>query len=162
MRKERIKCMFDTVIFNRIVENDISVESLNEYVEVYATHVQQKEINDPSMKDKEKQAKVNLIFDALVSEERRLSTESTIFEYTPWNKGKWTDPNDNYRPMRDDLDEIEKKKNNFHDALIAESAKKNDFILVTKDAPLENTAPNHGVMCMSYEQLLQHCGIERN
>ena len=26
MRKERIKCMFDTVIFNRIVENDSQFE----------------------------------------------------------------------------------------------------------------------------------------
>ena len=159
MMKERIKCMFDTVIFNRIVENDISVESLNEFVEVFATYVQRKEINDEGMKDKEKQAKLNQIFNSLVSEEHYLSTESTLWDYTPWNKGKWTDPNDNYRPIRDDLDNVKKKENNFKDALIAETAKKNDLILVTEDSPLENTAPNHDVKCMSYDQLLLHCKI---
>ena len=157
--KERIKCMFDTVIFNRIVENDISVESLNEFVEVFATYVQRKEINDERMKDKEKQAKLNQIFNSLVSKEHYLSTESTLWDYTPWNKGQWTDPNDNYRPIRDDLDNAKKKENNFKDALIAETAKKNDLILVTEDIPLENAAPNHGVKCMSFDQLLLHCKI---
>ncbi len=126
MGEERIKCMFDTVIFNRIVENDISVESLNEFVEVFATYVQRGEINDERMKDKEKQSKLNLIFNSLVSEVRYLSTESTLWNYTPWNRGKWTDPDDNYRPVRDDLDNVKKKENNFKDALIAETAKKND------------------------------------
>ena len=157
MGKERIKCMFDTVIFNRIVENDISVESLNEFVEIYATYVQYREINDERMEDKEKQAKLNLTFDSLVSEDRYLSTESTLWNYTPWNKGKWTDPNDDYRPIRDDLDNVNKKENNFKDALIAETAKKNGLVLVTEDIPLENTAPNHGVKCMSFDQLLLHC-----
>ena len=159
MMKERIKCMFDTVIFNRIVENHISVESLNEFVEVYATYVQRKEINNERMKDKEKQAKLNQIFNSLVSEEHYLSTESTLWDYTPWNKGKWTDPNDNCRPIRDDLDNVEKKENNFKDALIAETAKKNDLILVTEDIPLQNAAPNHAVKCMSFDQLLLHCKI---
>lgn len=39
-------CMFDTMVFNRILDGVISIQSLTGHVVAHATHIQRDEINN--------------------------------------------------------------------------------------------------------------------
>ena len=59
-----ISCMFDTNVFNRIVDEDIALESLVGRVTAYATHIQRDEINNT--KNVERRAVLAKSFDDVV------------------------------------------------------------------------------------------------
>ncbi len=150
---ERKKCMFDTVIFNRVVEQKVSVELLAEYVNVYATHIQRNEINETPCP--EKRAKLNQVFVDLVLEER--PTESAVWDVSEWDNARWTRDDNLSQPIKDALDTRKRKNNNIQDALIAETAIKNNFILVIDDGHLREEASKFGAECMSWEELMRLC-----
>ncbi len=150
---ERKKCMFDTVIFNRVVEHKVPVELLAECVDVYATHVQRYEINKTPCP--EKKAELNQVFVDLVLEER--PTESAVWDEVEWDSAKWSGDDDLYEQIETALDKRKPKKNNIQDALIAETAIKNNLTLVTDDGNLREEASKLGAECMSWEELRQLC-----
>ena len=158
MSKERIRCMFDTVAFNRVVEYPIPVELIAESVEVYATHIQLDELIKTG--DCEKKNKLIRVFNFLVQDDQKLPTESSVWEITKWNGGKWTKEDNLYRPIKAALDKCKLKKNNLNDALISETAITNDYILVTDDVCLNEEAPKFGARCMYFKQFLKLCGIK--
>ena len=149
---ERKKCMFDTVIFNRVVEHKVSVELLAECVNVYATHIPRDEINNTPCS--EKKAELNQVFVDIVLEER--PTESAVWGVSKWGS-KWFKDDSLYEPIKAALDKRKQKENNTQDALIAETAIKNDLTLVTDDNPLREEASKFGAECMSWEELMRLC-----
>ena len=152
---ERKKCMFDTVIFNRIVEHKVSVELLAECVNVYVTHVQHDEINATSCP--EKKAELNQVIVDLAPKER--PTESAVFDVSEWDNASFPEDDGLCEQIEAALDKCERKrkKDNIQDALIAETAIKNNFTLVTEDKCLKEEASKFGAECMSWEELLRLC-----
>lgn len=159
---ERIKCMFDTTIFNRVVEHGVPVENLIACVEAFATPLQWCEINRTD--NSKKKEKLRRLFENLLQEEtdsgdsRVVPTETTVFDVSPWDSGKFTPRDSLYSPILTALDDRKRHKNNPWDALIAETAIKNDLILVTDDGPLREVAARFGAKCKSWNQLRQCCG----
>ena len=61
-----LKCMFDTNVFNRIVDEEIALEPLTDRVTAYATHVQRDGINNTT--DPERRAVLAKVFRGFISQ----------------------------------------------------------------------------------------------
>ena len=160
---ERLECMFDTVAFNRAVEGNDSVESIAQFVDVFATHVQYDEINQT--KCPQKLAELRRVFAVLVADdppwesERLIPTESAVWDISRWDLCRWAGEDSQHEPMKAALDNRRKKFNNIHDALIAETALIGGLTLITNDVNLAEVTEEFGGLSMSWEQLREHCGI---
>ena len=162
---ECLKCMFDTVAFNRIVEDEVPVEQLIPFVEAFATPIQWHELKRTKKTNPTKWDKLRRLFQTLLGEEtpsgdsRLIPTATTAWGHSPWGSGKWSKKDNLYGPILTTMNERERHKNNPRDALIAETAIKKDLILVTDDKGLREVARRFGATCKSWEQLREHCGI---
>lgn len=170
-----INCMFDTNVFNRIVDEDIALKSLVGRVTAYATHIQRDEINNT--KDVERRARLAKTFgdvvaatdptasfvigasrlgEARLGGERVVPTTSAVWDVSRWNEAEWGDEDDLYSALKSDLDKLNQNKpNNVHDALIAETSIKADYVLVTNDAHLAAVTKKYGGKCLSVGELLE-------
>ena len=164
---KRIKCMLDTNVFDKVIAQPGFAESLTECVDVYVTHVQRDEIgNTPSP---EKRKRLKQAFVHLVPEDPQsrgaglISTESAVWGVSKWGKSKWSKEDNLLQSIRGDIkpDEENPKPyvNKTRDALIAETAIMNGLPLVTEDGGLKNKVKRLGGDCISWEELLQLCGI---
>ena len=149
---ERGKCMFDTNIFNRLVEHNVPIEVLTECGDVQVTHVQWDELCKTPCQ--EKRNRLTRVFRRLEPEKR--PTETAVWGVSKWGEAKWS-ADDQWQQMKAELDRLKKRKNNSQDALIAETAIKNGFTLFTEDVNLRKVAARFGATCMSFEDLQQHC-----
>ena len=150
--------LFDTNVFDKLIQvNDISVESLAQRGFIlYATHIQLDEINDIPTHNEEKANKRKQIRDAYRRLFLEVPTESFVWDVSRWGMSKWSD-DDLYEKIRSDLDKLEKKANNIEDALIAETAIKRGFNLVTEDKALTQVTQEHGGQTISFGEFLQQC-----
>lgn len=166
--------MFDTNIFNRILDDQLPLEKITANAEVYATHIQRDEIQNTA--DKNRREALLKVFHELTSKSvptastvadisradeskvggsRVIPTESAVWDVSRWDEAKWSNGYDLYTPIRTDLDIINcDKKNNPHDALIAETAIDNNFVLVTEDADLARVASRYGAKCATLTEFL--------
>ena len=145
--------MFDTNIFRHILDNSIDVSILKIKGDCYVTHVQLDEL--VATRDENLKNKLLKIFHQVVTSE--VLTESMVWNVSRWDKGKWSDdpsPTESfvlgvsrlnqaklgnggiYDQIKDELETLKSKKNNIQDSLIAETAMKNGYILVTDDKDL--------------------------
>lgn len=169
-----LKCMFDTNVFNRIVDGKITSESLIGRVMAHATHIQRDEINNT--KDAERRARLSKMFDDVVSASdptasfvigvsrlgearlggsREVPTASTVWGVSRWGKGNWSANDDLYSALKSELDKLnQSKRNNTQDALIAETSIKGQYVLVTDDADLATVTKKYGGKCLSVAELL--------
>jgi hypothetical protein len=75
-------------------------------------------------------------------------TESAVWGISRWGGAKWGVEDGILTGMRQELDAINKRKqNNAQDALIAETAIRNGFILVTSDSDLFLVVTRYGGAC---------------
>lgn len=149
------KYMFDTNIFNDILDGQLNVSELVGKAHFFVTHVQHDEIQ--AAKDEKRREKLALVFecitqykvptesfvlDTLRLDEAKLGndsvvpTESSVYGVSRYGQSKYTSENNLYEPIKVKLDSLKKKDNNIQDALIAETAIKNNFTLVTHDKNL--------------------------
>lgn len=174
MDRVLLKCMFDTRAFNLVLDAPFPIEKLKERVMAYATHIQRDEINNT--KDPERKSALLRVFEEVTSEsvptdslvlgvsrigaarlggERVVSTESFVWDVSRWDHAKWTEGDNLYVPIKEALDKLNKgKRNNVQDALIAETAAKGGYILVTDDTHMIQVAKQYGCKCMSLEEIL--------
>lgn len=167
------KYMFDTNIFNALLDGKVDLSNLIGKAKYYATHIQRDEINKTPDNIRRKQLKD--LFTAVTSDpiptesfvldtsrldyaklggENVIPTESAVFGISKFGKAKYT-PNDNlYIPILQELDNHKQKENNKEDALIAETAIKNDLILVTHDRDLFNIVTRFGGACTNLFQVI--------
>ncbi len=138
-----IKVMFDTNVFNHILDCEIQLENIPAEWEVYGTHIQRDEINQTPENYKDRREALLNIFHAWL--DVLLPTESAVWDVSSWDDCKWGDEEDNlYKEILDDLNKRRERSNNIQDALIAETAIKNALVLVTNDQSLKAVAQKCG------------------
>ncbi|MDN3581367.1 type II toxin-antitoxin system VapC family toxin [Mucilaginibacter flavus] len=138
-----LQVMFDSNIFDGLVSGKISTDLFNsENVRIYLTHIQIDEINN--CKDVEKRAKLFLFMIEL--NPKKIATESFIIGTSRLGSAKLSDGN---------IIETLRGGNLKHtnDALIGETAIKNNLILITNDLTFRKRVENLGGRVMSLEQL---------
>ena len=172
-----LKCMFDTNVFNRILDGVISIQSLTGRVVAHATHIQRDEINNT--KDLERRAALAQVFgdvvatstptdsfvlgvsrldEARLGGERVVPTTSAVWDVSRWDQASWGADDNLYSTVKAERDKLNgNKPNNVHDALIAETSVKGRFVLVTDDADLAEVTKKYGGKCLSVNELLQQC-----
>jgi hypothetical protein len=169
--------MFDTNVFNRILDGVISLQTLTGRVEAYATHVQRDEINNTtnparraalarvfgevvaaSLPTESFVLDVSRLDEARLGGERVVPTESAIYGVSMYGQAKYSAEESLYSALKERLDSINgAKPNNVHDALIAETSIKRGHVLVTDDADLTAVTKEYGGQCLSVVELLFHC-----
>ncbi len=143
--------MFDTNIFNAVVDGKFDIQSLIDRAEIYITHIQRDELKaTPDGIKREQLLSILKIIEQPVSTEsfvlgtsrlgqaklgtnKVLPTETGIWDLSNWDEFKWGDGKGIYSTI---LNNLKKHKNNIKDALIAESAMINNLTLVTHDSDL--------------------------
>lgn len=170
-------CMFDTNVFNRILDGVISLQTLTGRVIAYATHIQRDEINNTT--NRERRAALAQVFGDVVAEslptdslvlgvsrlgearlggERLVPTESAVWGVSKYGQAKYAAEDNLYSALQGRLDSINgNKPNNLHDALIAETSIKGNYVLVTDDTDLAAVTKEYGGQCLSVAELLLHC-----
>ena len=142
--------MFDTTAFNSIVKGKVPVELLAGY-KIYATHIQWDELNDT----KKPELKAALTKGYVDINPISVPTESAVWDISKWDEAKWT-ADDVCEQITSDLDKLKRHRNNKKDALIAETAIKRDFTLITDDKNLNKVTHKHGGTCIYFEEFLEN------
>ena len=125
--------MFDTNIFNRILDGNIDSKSFTNKGNYFVTHIQKNELQNT--KNINRRKLLLTTFESIP--QQTMPTESTVFGVSVCGEAKLSSKDNLYEPIRKRLDELNRgKTNNSQDALVAESSIKNKFILVTEDDDL--------------------------
>ncbi len=131
----------DTNIINRLVDGTIIIEELPTDGTFVASHIQIDEIN--RTKNPERRKKLVQKFAEIVDE--ILPTESFLFDVSVLDGANLGD-GERYEILKTELDRRNRNKpNNSHDALIAEIAMNNGYVLLTADFDLYQVAYAHGI-----------------
>ena len=143
-----IKFMFDTNIFDAILDGQVAVDQFPKEAKYFVTHIQKDEIEaivDPDKLDRK--AKLLKTFNSL--EQTKVLTESAVFDVSKWDECKFT--------AEDNLIEELRKGNLAHteDALIGETAIRNEYILVTNDPRFLKRVQELGGKAITFEQFLK-------
>ncbi len=143
------KYMFDTNIFNLILDGNVEFTSL-EGIQCYATHVQLDEIQ--ATKNEERRSKLERVFIEALSEQ--LPTESFVLNVSRLNMAKLSD-GQIYNQLLQKLNNRNKSKpNNIQDALIAETALANQITLATEDQDLAKVYTEFGGMVCNLQDVI--------
>gem|GEM_PF-1661039 len=141
-KRTKIKIIFDSNIYDEIATGNLNINTIDEEkFEFHITHVQLDEIHECS--DKEKRVKLSLVSTEL--RPKLISTESIAFDVSRFDLAKFGDGK-----MLNNL----KKGNKRHtkDALIGETAIKNDLLLVTNDRMMKKRVNENGGKVMDLEE----------
>ena len=158
-----MKFMLDTNAYNQLLDNDISVDDLKG--DFFTTHIPEDELNNTRVEDRRK--KLNAKFKEI--HQKELPTESAVWDTSKLDKAKWTDSDTptesfvlgtsrlggaklgdgvSYDKILEFLEKIKPNdRGNIKDALIGETASKQDMILVTDDYGLFYAVTNKGINC---------------
>ena len=160
--------MLDTNVFNHILDGRLDPEQLRGR-HLVATHVQRDEIQ--ATRDEERRSALMGLFDDFVPQRTPTTsavagvsvageacgsasgvvpTESFVFDVSRWDEAKWSREDHVFSAMLSDLDALNGAKgNNIKDVLIAETAFRNGWTLVTDDTDLAQVATRYGCRCMN-------------
>jgi len=144
------RLMFDTNIYNHILDGRTNLDQFVGKARFFATHVQFDELN----KTRNEGRKASLISTFEKVPQETVPTETFHLGKSNLGEAK-VGEGDLYEKIKADLDQLNKgKANNIEDALIAETAIKNHFTLVTDDADLSQVTKQNGGSCMSLQDFL--------
>ncbi len=130
-----MKFVVDTCIINKLIEGEISLNSLPQNCSFFASHIQIDEINKTP--DAERRAQLFLKF-AEISP-KIIPTESAVWDISRWDQTKWNNGK-LYSNLKQSLDGLNKSKpSNTNDALIAETAIVNDYALLRLNRSCKKT-----------------------
>jgi hypothetical protein len=171
--------MFDTVVFNRILDAALDIDVFVGKARFYATHIQLDEINETS--DPQRRLALLEVFNRITQrkvptesfvlgisrlDEARLGggnivpTESAVWNVSARDQAKWGEEDGLYTAFKAELDTLNKSKpNNVQDTLIAETAIKNRFALVSDDVDLCTVTKKFGGKCTNTKQLTSDLGL---
>jgi hypothetical protein len=122
--------MFDTNIFNQILDDEIDC-NLFSGINCFVTHIQ----NDEIFATKDSDRRTDLVRIFLLIDKNTIPTETALFGLSRFGQSKYGD-RELFNNFLNCLNEKKRKQNNNKDALIAETAIKNNFMLVTNDETL--------------------------
>ncbi len=164
--------MFDTNIFNHISGDELGL--FKGKAKVVVTHIQPDELNnttDPERRDELLDVfefltdvevpsesfvlDVSRLDKAKLSESSVVATESAVWGVSKWSQAKYAAKSGLYEAIKDELDKVEKKPNNIQDALIADTAIKKSYTLVTHDSALFKVVTKFGGAVANLPQVLK-------
>jgi len=181
-----MKCMFDTNVFNRILDGIISLESFADIMVPYATHIQHDELQHT--KDQRRREALLTVFNHVMSgstettgfaldtptinqaqlsgrpdeieltEGRMTQTLSAVWGGSKWGESMWSSNESLYPVLRAELDHKRADPNNVQDALIADTAIRGGYVLVTDDTDLEQITRKYGGQCILVRELIRQHG----
>lgn len=125
--------MFDTNIFNRILDNSLGITSPQGTDRFFATHIQLDELGNT--RDVARRNSLLRVFEDI--QQKPIPTESAVYGASKYGAAKYGGSNMRLQ-IQTKLDAVRKKRNNLQDSLIAETAMKNRLTLVTEDGDLFN------------------------
>ncbi|MEW6066994.1 MAG: PIN domain-containing protein [Nitrospirota bacterium] len=145
--------MFDTNIFNRILDGVVEITKFRTKAHFCATHVQLDELKATS--NTQRRQELISVFEE-VSENNEVPTESFVLDVSRLDKAKLGDEENNlYSKVKAEIDKRNKNKpNNIQDALIAETAIKNNITLVTEDTDLVAVTKSFRGKCANINEML--------
>lgn len=148
--------MFDTNVFNRILDGAVEVSGFRGKAHFCATHVQLDELKRTS--NTQQREELIAVFEEVT--DTKVPTESFVLDVSRHDEAKLGGDEDQlYTAMKAELNELNKNKpNNIQDALIAETAIKNQFTLVTEDTDLLTVAKRFGGKCAEIKQMMVELG----
>lgn len=123
--------MLDTNVFNKLLDGVITLDDLPKDASFLATPIQLLELDKTP--DETRRSLLVSKFHELVQDTHKVKT--TLWNYSSWGEGAW-DKTECYQTLKVALDSKKKKINNLEDALIAEVALIEGYILITADKTL--------------------------
>ena len=150
--------MFDTNIFNRVLDGVVEIPKFSNKAKFYATHVQQDELKATSNSKRRKA--LTAVFENLIGN-KKVPTASFVLDISRLDEANLGDEEDDlYSKIKEELDKLNKKRpSNIQDALIAEAAIKNQLTLVTTDNDLLVVTKSLGGKCANISEMLAELGI---
>lgn len=143
------KYMFDTNIFNRILDGSFDLQGSDDKV-LYATHVQLDEIR--ATKNIQRRLGLEKLFMEILDEQ--LPTQSFVLDISRLDEARLGN-GEIYNQILSLLNQRNKRKpNNVQDALIGETALTNGLILVTEDSDLRNVIAGLGGLACTLQEML--------
>ena len=145
--------MFDTNIFNRILDGAIEISGFRGRAHFYATHIQLDELKATS--NVQRREELLAVFEEVVGN-NKIPTESFSLDVSWLDEAKLGDKeNDLCSQIKTELDKLNNNKtNNIQDSLITETAMKNGLTLVTHDSHLFFVATKFGAACGNVYQVI--------
>jgi len=151
--------MFDTNIFNHILDRSIDLDALPRNFRYFVTHIQEDEIEKTKEKYPERWEELRKIFVSILQE--KIATESFALNISRLGHAKLSD-GVLYDRLLSELEKLDrrtgKKHNNVNkacDVLIAETCIKNGLILVSNDENLREVIRANGGWAISLDQFLR-------
>ena len=133
--------MLDTTFFNHILDAGFSLSSLPSLGQTIVTHIQLDEIRDT--KNADRRGELLHIFSNVKS--RKVATEKFVLGFSSLGNAKLSNDVALYESLLKNLNDKNRNKlNNIKDILIAETAIKNKYTLVTDDSDLTEVVQNAG------------------
>lgn len=169
------KYMFDTNIYNHMLSGSIQIGKLIGKAEFLVTHIQIDELNNTKDEIRKEALKrvlieintsetptdsfvvgVSRIGKARIGGGNIIPTESSSWAISEFDQYEWTASDNLCESIKKKLDKLNKNKlNNIQDALIAETAIKNNITLVTHDSDLFKVATSFKGACVNLFQVLK-------
>ncbi len=119
------------MIINRILDHELELGFFKSPdKQFFTTHVQKDEINNTQNENRRNE--LLAIFEEVKNE---IPTESAFWDFSDWDRSKWAE-DDLAEEILKELNKKDKRKSNPNDALIADTAIKNNYTLITEDGPL--------------------------
>lgn len=143
-----MKALLDSNIFNRICDGRLAFCSLSANTGLVVTNIQRAELD--ATRDPVRRSALNGVLESLnpevvAAESFALDVAGAGFDEAKWNH----DPRVN--GLKKDLDALNnQKENNLQDALIAEVALLNNYILMTADRDLATVAEKHRIQVVYF------------
>ncbi len=139
-----MKYVLDTNIFNCLLDGRLSLSALPSDSEFIVTNVQLRELEATS--DSFRRTQLLHVFNQVSAE--HVLTESFAYDIpgSGYDESKWnSDGGKRITSIKDALDSLKRKPNNWQDAIITEVALVNGYGLITADSNLAIVAMQHKI-----------------
>jgi predicted nucleic acid-binding protein len=153
--------MFDTNLFNCILDGVVEISKFRRKARFYATHVQLDELKATS--NVQRRQDLLAVFEEVVGI-NKIPTEAFVLDVSLLDEAKLGDEEDDlYSQVKMKLDKRNRNKpNNIQDALITETAMKNGLTLATHDSDLFFVATKMGAACVNVHQIELELNSQNN
>jgi hypothetical protein len=147
--------MLDTTVFNHVLRDGIELSRIPLDTPLYVTHIQRDEINALE-KNPAKRAQLLVVFNGIPT--TSVATESAVWDVSKLDEAKWGSSDDGlFEKLLSGLNGRNKgKENNNRDVLIAETAIRNGYILVSDDVDLSQVVREHGGQVLKLKEFIRN------
>lgn len=144
--------MLDTNAFNNALDAGVSPAVLSQHGKLYITHIQLNEIQ--ATRNQARLADLLAVFESL--EQERVPTAAAVWDVSEFGGAEFGSGEGLYEKMLAELNRRNKNHhNNAQDILIALTAFKRGYVLVTNDRHLGDVLREFGGRAVSYEEFVQ-------